>query len=193
MEISYDLAVHNTYIKTNKKLFTLRKIRPYITQWVAALIYKQFILPIIDFADSSFDSAVKCEVDRLDRIQDRALKVIGRGQLDNAAIENAYNIESLKARLRKHHLALMYRLSKTGLYVDTIRPEIELRSRHKIQFSVTKTKLTKVMKSPYYRGVSLCDMLRKEVQRATTKVRFKRGQCIVYRLGSSGFFFSRFL
>ena len=47
----------------------------------------------------------------------------------------------------------MYRLSTTGLYVDTIRPEIELRSRHKIQFSVTKTELTKVMKSPYYRGV----------------------------------------
>ena len=64
----------------------------------------------------------------------------------------------------------MYRLSTTGLYVDTIRPEIELWSRHKIQFSVTKTELTKVMKSPYYRGVSLCDMLRKEVQQATTKV-----------------------
>ena len=37
-----------------------------------------------------------------------------------------------------------------------------------------KTKLTKVLKSPYYRGVSLWDMLPKEVQRATTKVRFKK-------------------
>ena len=51
---------------------------------------------MVSFADSIFDSAVKCEVDLLDRIQDRALKVIGRGQLDNAAIEIAYNIESLR-------------------------------------------------------------------------------------------------
>ena len=33
---------------------------------------------------------------------------------------------------------------------------------------------TKVMKSPYYRGVSLWDRLTEEVQRATMKVRFKR-------------------
>ena len=173
--LSYDLAVHNTYIKANKKLFTLRKIRPYITQRVAALIYKQFVLPILDYADFIFDSAVKGEVDLLDRIQNRAIKVIGRGQVNNVAIENVYNIEPLRARRRKHHLALMYRLSKTGLYTDTTRPEIVLRSRHKIKFSVAKTKLTKVMKSPYYRGASLWDMLPKEVQRATTKVRFKRG------------------
>ena len=31
-DLSYEAAVHNTYIKANKKLFTLRKIRPYITQ-----------------------------------------------------------------------------------------------------------------------------------------------------------------
>ena len=46
--LTYEAAVHNTYIKPNKKLFTLRKIRPYITQRVSVLIYKQFILPILD-------------------------------------------------------------------------------------------------------------------------------------------------
>ena len=54
--------------------------------------------------------------------------------------------------------------------IDTDRPEIVLRSRDKIKFV---TKLTKVMKSPYYRGISLWDMLNEEQQRATTKVRFK--------------------
>ena len=33
-------------VKANRKLFTLRKIRPYITQKIAALLYKQFILCI---------------------------------------------------------------------------------------------------------------------------------------------------
>ena len=47
-DLSYKAAVHNTYINANKKLFTLRKIRHYITQRISVLIYKQFILPILD-------------------------------------------------------------------------------------------------------------------------------------------------
>ena len=172
--LTYEAAVHNTYIKANKKLFTLHKIRPYIIQRVAVLIYKQFILPILDYADFLFDSTVKHELDLLDCIQDRALRLTGRGRLENVAVGNAYNIEPLRARRRKHHLSLLYRLRKIDLYIDSVRPEIELRSRNKITISTAKTKLTKVMKSPYYRGVSLWDMLPEEVQRATTKVRFKR-------------------
>ena len=57
--LSYENAVHNTYIKANKKLFTLRKIQPYITQRVSVLVYKQFIPPILDYADVFFDSTVK--------------------------------------------------------------------------------------------------------------------------------------
>ena len=71
---------------------------------------------------------------------------------------------------RKHHLALMYRLSRIDSYIDTTRPKIALSSINEI---TPKTNLTKVMKSPYYRGVSLWDSLTEEVQRAT-KVRFKR-------------------
>ena len=68
----------------------------------------------------------------------------------------------------------MYRMSKIDSYLDKDRPEVALRSRNKIKFRTPVTKLTKVMKSPYYRGVSLWDMLNEDVQKATTKVRFKQ-------------------
>ena len=173
-DLSYEAAVHNTYIKANKKLFTLRKIRPYISQRISVLIYKQFVLPILDYADFLFDSTVKRELDLLDKLQERALTLIGQGKISNRVIENIYSLEPLGARRRKHHLALMYRLSRIETYIDADRPEIVLRSRSKIKFIAPKTKLTKVMKSPYYRGVSLWDMLPQEIQRATTKVRFKK-------------------
>ena len=66
------------------------------------------------------------------------------------------------------------RLSRIDSYIDTTRPEIVLRSRNKIKLLTPKTNLTKVMKSPYHRGVSMWDRLTEEVQRATMKVRFKR-------------------
>ena len=131
-DLTYEQAVHNTYIKANKKLFTLRKIRPYISQRISALIYKQFVLPILDYADLLFDSTVKRELDLLDNILERALTLIGRGQVNNRMIENTYAIEPLKARWRKHHLSLMYRISKIEAYLDTSRPEIILRNRPQI-------------------------------------------------------------
>ena len=173
--LTYENAVHNTYVKANKKLFTLRKIRPYISQSTAALIYKQFILPILDYADFLFESTVKRELGLLDKVQTRAIRLIRYGDASGTSMERVYRIIPLRERRRKHHLSLMYRLSKIETYIDTDRPEIVLRSRDKIKFRTPVTKLTKVMKSPYYRGVSLWDMLNEEQQRATTKVRFKQG------------------
>ena len=173
----YSEVVHNTYVKANRKLFTLRRIRPYITQRISALIYKQFVLPILDYADFLVESAPLKEVNLLNKLQERAIKQIQFGEHINPGqerIEDIYNIVPLKERRRKHHLSLMYRLSIIPSYLEVKRPEINLRSRKKIKFSVPVTKLTKVTKSPYYRGVSLWDRLTVEVQRATTKVRFKQ-------------------
>ena len=60
----------------------------------------------------------------------------------------------------------MYRLSHVVEYLDMDRPEIVLRNRN-------KTRLFRVMNSPYYRGIKLWDRLAEEVQKATTKVKFK--------------------
>ena len=131
-------------------------------------------LPILDYADFLFDSTVKRELDLLDKIQERALTIIGRGQINNKEVETMYALEPLVTRRRKHHLYLMYRLSKIGTYLDENRPEIILRNKNKIKFRTAYTRLTKVLKSPYYRGLTLWDMLPQQVQRATTKVRFKK-------------------
>ena len=62
-------------------------------------------------------------------------------------------------------------------YVDTCRPKLSLRSNSKIKvklkFKIRTTKLTKVLNSPYYRGVRLWDRLSEETQKATTKFKFK--------------------
>ena len=176
-KLSYEDAVHNTYVKANRKLFTLRRVRPYITQSVAALIYKQFVLPILDYADFLIDSAPAKEVKLLDKLQNRAIKQIRYGSRiieTEQSLENRYNIVPLKERRKRHHLSLMYRLSSIDQYLESRRPAVNLRSRNKIKFLVPTTKLTKVIKSPFYRGVSLWDMLSVTVQRATTKVRFKK-------------------
>ena len=55
------------------------------------------------------------------------------------------------------------------------RLEIVLRNRNKIKFHSEVTRLTRVINSPYYRGIKLWDRLKLagEVQKAKTKVKFK--------------------
>ena len=84
-----------------------------------------------------------------------------------------YGLRPLCQRRREHHLLIMYRLSHVVEYLGLDRPEIVLRNRNKIKFHSEVMKLTRVMNSPNYRGLKLWDRLAEEVQKATTKVKFK--------------------
>ena len=81
-----------------------------------------------------FGGTTKHELNSLDKVNDRAMRLIGRSHLNNRAVENMYNIEPLKDRRHRHYLALMDRLSRINGYIDTDRPDITLRSRKKKKF-----------------------------------------------------------
>ena len=49
-------------------------------------------------------------------------------------MERIYSIVRLKERQRKHHLAMMYRVSVIESYLDVERPESNRRNRNKMKF-----------------------------------------------------------
>ena len=155
----------------------LKRIRPYITNYVASLVYKTHVLPMLDYADFLVESGRTEKIDRLENLQKRALKLIDnklhRGETVDRLLE-LYGLQTLQKQRENHHLVLMYRLSQEKTYLESYRPGIELRSNRKIKLKIKTTKLTKVMNSPYYRGVRLWDNLSEKAQRATTKVKFKQ-------------------
>ena len=67
----------------------------------------------------------------------------------------------------------MYRLSKVGRYIDHDVHRENLRSENKIKFKCPFTKVAKIRKSPFYRGVDLWNSLKVEHHRAENKKRFK--------------------
>ena len=64
------------YDKANRKLYMLKRIRPLITNSVAALVYKTHILPILDYGDFLVDSGKLSKIDRLNNLHKRAVKLI---------------------------------------------------------------------------------------------------------------------
>ena len=59
-------------------------------------------------------------------------------------------------------------------HVDTSKAYIDLRSNKRVKFKKARKRTYELyLKSPLYRCSKLWDMLKPEVQKATTKVKFK--------------------
>ena len=175
--LSFDKFVEDKYNKANFRIYQLSKIRKYITVPIAEVIYKQMILPLFDYADFMVESSGKTIVERLEKLQERAVMYIDNNRsngMEVARLYDKYGIQPLVLRRREHHSCIMYILSKKNVNLEIARPSINLRSNSKIHFKKRKRrKYEKYLKSPLVRGVKLWEMLPEKVQKATTKVKFK--------------------
>ena len=70
-------------------------------------------------------------------------------------------------------LKLMYNESKQDVNINMYRPRMELRSSRNVKMNRKFTRLSKIQKSPYYRGLSPWDKLPKELQLVESRQEFK--------------------
>ena len=123
--------------KVNIRIFQLCKLPKYITKYVANLIYKQTILPVVEYANQLVESGPADKIERLQTLQDKAVHSIDNREypgMDKAILSNLYRMSPLKERRAEHLSAIMYRLSKDESLLEISRPEIHLRNRNKIKF-----------------------------------------------------------
>ena len=145
--LTYDKMLDDMHNKANRKLYMLKRIRPYITNTIANLVYKTHVLPMLDYADFIVDSGRADKIERLNSLQKRAVKLIdnklNRG-LDSAQLMDFYDIQRLSKRRKDHHLSLMYRLKDNKELLEPYRAEVGLRSKTKIKFRNRTTTLLKL-------------------------------------------------
>ena len=99
---------------TNKILFTLHKIRKFITKEAAILIYKQTILPLIDYAGFMLIACNSEHKESLQKLQNDILRIcceyILSNQVSIVRLHNECTIISIEQRMQKQLLWLMYLL-----------------------------------------------------------------------------------
>ena len=164
--------------KINVRLHQLGKMRKYITNNIANLIYKQTIIPLFDYADFLTESGQNVYIERLDNLHSKALHIIDCNtnvKAEDAQLEYLYGLSMPSVRTRDHHCVIMYRLSRTQQNLDPYRPMMTLCSRNNIRFRRFKRHLKGIDKSPMLRGIRLLDQIPQAIQRALTKVKFKTG------------------
>ena len=176
--LSYDKHHDNVVTKTTQKLYIFRKIRRFITQSTAIIVYKQMISLLLEYCNILFNSGKKTKLDKIDKVQSKCICIIENcynitDREKESVLCTRYNLDSLQNRRDVQYLACtMYRLSNKDLYVDYNEPRENLRSEGKVKFICSFTRLAKIRKSPFYRGVDLWNSLKVQYHRAENKTKF---------------------
>ena len=72
--LTYNIHINNIIKKVNHKISMLKRICKYLTVKTSVLIYKSFILPILEYGSILYMNASKSHLDRLQTLQNHGLK-----------------------------------------------------------------------------------------------------------------------
>ena len=156
------------YRRVEHKIFMLGKLRYFIDRRAALCVYKQVILPYVDYAGFILIACRKgCKKD-LQTLQNNALRICLRYRMvDHVTIERLHeeaNLQSLEQRRKFQLLKLLYDYSKDVRYLKVTRDRT--RAEAKIVFDIPDRCTTRFLNSPFYRGTQIWNALPENVQRA---------------------------
>ena len=177
--LNMDKQIACMYKKANKKLGIMSRIRIFITDKTACNIYKTMIRPHLEYVDFIIESGSKVYVNKLDRLQEQALRKIEyccqpENRMTYSRLEKKYGIENLYTRRKRSLLMQMYGQSKEEINLVKNSCDRILRSDNKTTMKYNFSNLTKLHNSPYYRGVKLWNTLPAEVQNCKVRLEFKK-------------------
>ena len=171
-ELKWNAHIENLCTRTSKLVNFLGRLRVFINECNLKLIYRTIILPLFDYADVVFDSSSQKYTDQLQKLQNRAGRIIlgidPYKHISNHAIHQTLNWESLKSRRVKHTLSLAYKSinNLSAPYMqdlfEFISHQYSLRSDGNLVLPKPHTESCKRMFS--YRGASYFNDLPRDVK-----------------------------
>ena len=152
-DLNMDEYVNSVYKKAGYKVHMFSKIRKNITKMAAIQIYKQTILPYLDYASFLMDSAHQYSLALLDKIQKRSLRLIEyekdySKREDHKVLMERYGIQNIRQRRKQQLLPFMYNESLIPSNLNFKSTSLILRSNNKVKFKEKLTMKTSVQNSP---------------------------------------------
>ena len=98
--LSYSPHLRSTAVRAAQRIGFLRKAFTLLDHHGRTVAYKGFIRPVLEYCPLVWSGAAACHLERLDKVQKRALSLIGAGTI----------IDSLALRRTVSALCLLYKL-----------------------------------------------------------------------------------
>ena len=172
------------YRRIEHKIFLLSKLRYFIDKRAALLVYKQAILPYVDYAGFMLTSCnLGCKRD-LQILQNNALRTCLRYRMvDHVTVDHLHyeaKLQSLEQRRILQLLKILFACSNDQKYLKVTRNRT--RAEVKIVFDIPDKCTSKFLNSPFYRGIKLWNVLPENVQRSVNLVTFSKHVKPLYRV-----------
>ena len=115
-----------------------------IDEHTSLLIYKQTVLPILDYVSVLTNSSTQRKIAKLQPLQNKAVRItkrlIGYVSTENMMeYQKSLHLKMLHIRRKMFMLVLMYKLSRNKENVNTLRPERQLRTGPKVKMKISFT------------------------------------------------------
>ena len=174
-ELSMSHHLSQLHDRVQRKLFHLRKIRIFLNEFASFQVYKQTILPLIDYCGFLSMSGNKADYASLQIIQNDALRAcVGYSNCYNMSRSDLHKkakLSSVFQRWDKQLLLIMYDESRQEDKI--VVPRQVMRQSLKLNLRQFKLHNKKYINSPYIRGKGLWDKLPRNIQHLPTKFEFK--------------------
>ena len=163
--------------RVSAKIYQLKKIRPVLTDKAALLIYKNMILPILEYGDVFFSSVTLETKKQLQKLQNRALKCALRKDrlYGTKDLHSEAKLNTLKWRRKQHLGQLMFQITSDKIFwgwrIKLHR--MTTRNGKKKQIDTKKPVNEKFKKSVTYQGMKLWNSLPLHIQKQPDRIAFK--------------------
>ena len=174
--LSFDSQAKHTINRVSAKVCQLRKMKRFLTNKAALLVYKNMILPILEYGDIYLMSASKENRSKLQKLQNKALKCAldKEKRYNTTALHKEAKLDKLRFRRKFHMLQHMHHLSQLPNFSGwKAAALIRTRSSKKKLMKIKKPNLTKFQNSITYRGPRSWNALPEEIQKSENHIHFK--------------------
>ena len=166
---------NNVYRKFSYKVYQFGKIKKYIDKPTRILVYKQTVMPLVEYVSFMLNMNTNQEIVKLQRLQNRALRmcfdVYNPVEISVNDLHADAKVDLLKKRRDLNLLCIMYEMKQQRLY-ERIGDRVT-RQGDKYVFQTDIVNLGVYARSPYYIGSQLWNELPSNIQNARTKAQFK--------------------
>ena len=174
-QLNYNKHIQKIISGVSQKLKQFRHMRFFLDVKAATLVYKNMILPMIEYGDMFLTGATACNRKRLQILQNRGLRcALGKDKYFSVNdLHRDAKLLKLKYRRDLHMLSYMFDMAQIHTNVRNRRDNgVKTRSCDKKLLKIRKPNTERFKKSLAYRGPKRWNALPKELQLLTTRDQF---------------------
>ena len=173
--LNFSKYITETIRLVNLRIFQLTKHRHLLSRETSLKIYKSVIVPVFDYCSFIVDGGLQKDTQKLQRLQNRALRICLRTVLADSNVDNIHNachVVKLKGRRKYLLQCFMYKCAAAD---PTLRRGFRrTRADDKLIMQNNRDNSATYQRSPLYRGIDVWNKLSCDIQLCESIIRFKK-------------------